>query len=214
MWAMQKFRQYLLGRKFVARVDHKPLVAMLSNKMNLMMEGWIDTIQCFDFITEYLPGETNVLADALSRSHDVVASVIQVRNTGVEIETSSLDLEASAMWQAEKRGKKIPTVKERQRLIGEIHALGHFSVETMFRKLWHRDYWWPGIRQDLRELVSTCLECLRFDIRQLGFHPAQSIEADKPWDHVQMDLVGPLQQAPLESAGYSRQWMYSLAMWY
>jgi hypothetical protein len=75
MWAMQKFRQYLLGRKFVARVDHKPLVAMLSNKMNLMMEGWIDTIQCFDFITEYLPGETNVLADALSRSHDVVDQI-------------------------------------------------------------------------------------------------------------------------------------------
>ena len=76
MWAMQKLRQYLLGRKFVARVDHKPLVAMLSNKMNIMMEGWIDTIQLFDFITEYLPGETNILADALSRSHDVVASAL------------------------------------------------------------------------------------------------------------------------------------------
>jgi hypothetical protein len=50
MWAMQKFRHYLLGKKFIARVDHRPLVAMLRNKLNIMMEGWVDIILQFDFI--------------------------------------------------------------------------------------------------------------------------------------------------------------------
>ena len=44
MWGMQRMRNYLLGRRFVARVDHKPLVAMMRNKFNVMMEGWVNTI--------------------------------------------------------------------------------------------------------------------------------------------------------------------------
>ena len=70
MWAMEKLRFYLLGRRFIARVDHRPLVAMMKNKLNVMMEGWVDTILKFDFVTQYLPGEENSLADALSRSHE------------------------------------------------------------------------------------------------------------------------------------------------
>ena len=61
----------LLGRQFIARVDHKPLIDMLKNKMTPLMEGWMDTILQFDFTTIYLPGEENELADALSRAHDV-----------------------------------------------------------------------------------------------------------------------------------------------
>ena len=70
MWAMQRFNSYLLGRNFVARVDHKPLVNLVTNKMSLIMLGWIDNILLYDFITEYLPGEKNNLADALSRSYE------------------------------------------------------------------------------------------------------------------------------------------------
>jgi hypothetical protein len=68
-WAMEKLRFYLLGRTFVVRVDHRPLVQMMKNKLNIMMEGWVDTILKYDFITMYLPGKDNYLADALSRSY-------------------------------------------------------------------------------------------------------------------------------------------------
>jgi hypothetical protein len=70
MWAMNKFRHYLLGRHFIARVDHKPLVALLKNRVTLLTEGWMDTILKFDFTTEHLPGNENVLADALSRCYE------------------------------------------------------------------------------------------------------------------------------------------------
>jgi hypothetical protein len=39
MWAMQKLRMYLLGRSFIARVDHKPLIAMMRNPLTAIMEG-------------------------------------------------------------------------------------------------------------------------------------------------------------------------------
>ena len=44
VWSMQKLRHYLLGRNFVARVDHRPLVEMLYNKISFMMEGYNSTI--------------------------------------------------------------------------------------------------------------------------------------------------------------------------
>jgi len=79
MWSIQKFHCYLQERRFIARVDHKPLVNLVSNKLTLIMQGWIDNILLYDFTTEYLPGEQNDLADVLSRGYDIV----EVRATEV-----------------------------------------------------------------------------------------------------------------------------------
>jgi hypothetical protein len=204
MWAMQKLRMYLLGRKFVARVDHKPLVSMVCNQLSPMLEGWFDNILLFDFVTEYLPGVDNTLADALSRSYDVLLPTLQLCGIKVQpgssgafkqdskVSTTALDSEVAAQWQAIKRGKVIPLPAEQVSLVEQTHALGHFSSETMFRKLWKQGYWWPGIRPQLKRFVSSCLDCLRIDIKQEGFHPGRSVDADKPWDHVQLDLIGPV----------------------
>ena len=103
------------------------------------------------------------------------------------------------MLEAEKRGKKIPTKEIRAELIERAHQLEHFSTEGMFRKLWNDGYWWPSMRKDLIVAVQSCIDCLRFNIVQEGFHPLQSIEANKPWDHIQIDLIGPL---PISTEGY------------
>lgn len=197
MWAMEKLRHYLLGRKFIARVDHRPLVAMMRNKLNVMMEGWVDTIMKFDFETVYLPGEQNVLADALSRQYEEEEQpkVVTAKAATIEPKLLSIDLNCSIQFEAEKRGKKIPSKEQQQELMSKIHAMGHFSVETMFREVWNQGYWWPGIRSDLRAIINSCIDCLRYDIFREGFHPLQSIEAAEPWDHIQIDLIGPLPES-------------------
>ena len=200
MWAMNKLRMYLVGRQFIARVDHKPLVAMMKNPLTAIMEGWVDTINLFRFTTEYLPGEENVIADGLSRSQEEPVQVIRLCDTDVldgldvktVIDTTALSIEAAMQWQAVKQGKKIPSPKECEKIMQETHALGHFSTEMMFRQIWKQGYWWPGIRLHLKTLVQSCLQCLRQDIKHEGFHPSKSITADNVWDHVEMDLIGPL----------------------
>ena len=77
MWAMEKFKYYLLGRHFIARVDHRPLVSMMNKGLNRLTKGWIDTILKFDFTTEYFPGEQNHLADALSRCYEDTAIIVK-----------------------------------------------------------------------------------------------------------------------------------------
>lgn len=196
MWGMNKFRHYLLGRHFYVRVDHKPLVPMMTNKPNLLLEGWVDDILEYTFSTIYIPGKDNYLADALSRQHEVIS--IKTINIDEPV-ISSTAVNQTLLMEAEKRGKIIPSVKEQNQLLDQAHHLGHFSTETMFRQLWNQGYWWPGIRTDLKKRVSSCIDCLRFDIVQAGYHPLQSIEAKYPWDHIEIDLIGPL---PISEEGY------------
>ena len=198
MWAMKRLRHYLLGRKFIARVDHRPLVSMLKSKLNLMMEGWIDMILQFDFITEYLPGEKNILADALSRSYENT-TVKEVRMIAMN-EEEQQEINAKLMWEAEKRGMKILNETERIELVAKAHALGHFGVESMHTELLKQHYWWPKMRESLQETVQSCIACMRFNASETGYHPLQSIVAEKPWDHVEIDLIGPV---PTSIEGYN-----------
>jgi len=183
MWAMQRFRHYLLGRNFIIRVDHKPLIDLLKNKMSLIMEGWIDTILQFDFTTQYIPGCENELADALSRCHNE-----SIKSINVAADSRNVLLELEAV----RRGKNIPNMEEQKTLLEKAHAFGHFSVNTTFKQLWSDGYWWPRMRDDIREYISKCTECQKFDVFRHGYHPMKSIEADEPWDHIQIDLIGPL----------------------
>jgi hypothetical protein len=197
MWSMKKLRHYLLGRRFIARVDHKPLVTMMTNKLNLLLEGWIDEIMQYDFQTVYLPGEENTLADALSRQWETAVSL---RASSVKPLVTSTTPSAVLAMEAEKRGKRIPSEAEREKLIDKEHAIGHFSVETLYRKFWNNGLWWPNMRQQIKNAVYQCVPCLRYNIVKEGFHPLQSIEAELPWDHLEMDLIGPL---PASESNYN-----------
>ena len=198
VWSMQKLRHYLLGRNFVARVDHRPLVEMLRNKVSPMMEGWIDTILQFDFTTTYLPGIENELADALSQSYEINNNELQLKQVNIKESnitepTNNEDIELQL--EAKRRGKIIPTPEERSKLIEQMHLLGHFSVETVAKKIWNSGHWWPQLHSDILNYVSGCIDCQRFNTIKEGYHPLKSIEANEPWDHIQIDLIGPLPES-------------------
>lgn len=68
VYALQKFRSYLIGRHFIIRTDHKALTFI--NKCHVNNEKllrWVLWLQMFSFDIEYLKGTKNVLPDLLSR---------------------------------------------------------------------------------------------------------------------------------------------------
>ena len=68
MHALIKFRQYLVGNKFVVKTDHNSLRYFLTQKdLNERQQKWVSNIQAFDFDIEYVKGKNNVVVDALSR---------------------------------------------------------------------------------------------------------------------------------------------------
>ena len=66
--ALIKFRHYLVGNKFVVKIDHNNLRYFLTQKdLNERKQKWVSKIQAFDFDIEYVKGKNNVVVDALSR---------------------------------------------------------------------------------------------------------------------------------------------------
>ncbi|CAF4355080.1 unnamed protein product, partial [Rotaria magnacalcarata] len=70
-WAVKKLKKILRGRKFILHTDRQPLVYLnnakdVSNRLARTLEDLAD----FYFTVRWIPGNTNVIADALSRVND------------------------------------------------------------------------------------------------------------------------------------------------
>jgi hypothetical protein len=68
MHALAKFREYLVGGRFVVKTDHNSLRHFLGRKnLNERQQKWVNKVQAYDFDIEYVKAKNNVVVDALSR---------------------------------------------------------------------------------------------------------------------------------------------------
>ena len=76
-WAVvDKFREYLLGRRFHVLTDNNPLLYVTSSaKLDATGQRWVAALADFDFSVEYRSGRLNAAADALSRLPEASAGV-------------------------------------------------------------------------------------------------------------------------------------------
>lgn len=94
VFAIQKWRHYLLGRKFIVRTDQKSLKFLLEQReINMEYQRWLSKILGFDFDIHYKPDLENKAADALSRKDPVlelyavsVPVSIQLEEVGSEVD--------------------------------------------------------------------------------------------------------------------------------
>lgn len=72
IYGLRKFHQYLYGRKFTLRTDHKPLVSIFGDKSGIpvmaasRIQRWAVILAGYDYDVEYVRSNNNA-ADALSR---------------------------------------------------------------------------------------------------------------------------------------------------
>jgi hypothetical protein len=63
MHALTKFRQYLVGSKFVVKTDHNSLKYFLEQKdLGERQQKWVTKVHAFDFNIEYVKGKKNSVA--------------------------------------------------------------------------------------------------------------------------------------------------------
>ena len=73
VFGVQKFRQYLLGRKFKLHTDHKPLLSIFHPQKGIpevaasRLQRWAITLSAYDYEIQYKPSTQHGNADALSR---------------------------------------------------------------------------------------------------------------------------------------------------
>ena len=73
VFGVQKFRQYLLGRKFQLITDHKPLVTIFHPQKGIpemtasRLQRWAIILSAYDYEVRYQPSAQHGNADGLSR---------------------------------------------------------------------------------------------------------------------------------------------------
>jgi hypothetical protein len=86
LYALKKWRPYLIGRHFKVKTDHGSLKYFLEQRLSLEeKQKWVTKILGCDFEIVYKKGKQNVVADALSRKDEDVeaflCAVITPRNS-------------------------------------------------------------------------------------------------------------------------------------
>jgi hypothetical protein len=76
MHALVKWKQYLLGTKFLVKMDHNSLKYFLTQKnFSSKQQKWVRKIQVFDFDILYKKGRQHLVVDGLSRKLDSDATL-------------------------------------------------------------------------------------------------------------------------------------------
>ena len=213
----------LEGQHFAILSDHKALETKLHKSchdppLNDRQSRWIESLTPFSYTFQWIQGQKNTVADALSRYpvqcntvtvvHSLLAGLEHrirlLAGTDQEYQRARRLAEAgSSSWKIwhglvvdEKERVLVPGDPEvRTLLISEVHdapMAGHFGMDKTLELL--QRYWvWKDMRKDVREYVRSCISCQRIKHSTRkppgNLHP---IIARRPWQIVTMDFVGGL----------------------
>ncbi|KAM2435170.1 hypothetical protein PS1_025158 [Malus domestica] len=156
-----------------------------------LLARWQEFLAEFDYKLEYKQGKENVVADALSLSHDVQAkNIVEFVKEG---KTRRFWLEDGLLYT---KGKRIYVPKWgslRKEILKECHDsmwAGHPGTHRMLA-LVSDAYYWPQMRDDVDSYVKTCLVCQQDKVEQR--QPGGLLEPlptpSRPWECLTMDFI-------------------------
>lgn len=225
LYAVEKFRPYILGIPFTVITDHHSLVWLQNLKDPTgRLARWAVRLQQYDFKIIHRKGKEHIVPDALSRSVpilDAIAGDEQRADAKCEdawyrkmlVEVDRYPIKFSNWRVSEgvlhKRVKvDYPTLaepgddwrivvpkNERHNRIIEAHnpsISGHLGVYKTYARLAEK-YFWPKMRYDVTRFVKKCEVCASHKPQKtlpegMASHP----KADRPWEVISSDLMGPL----------------------
>ncbi|GBG68800.1 hypothetical protein CBR_g3340 [Chara braunii] len=188
--ALVHWRHFLLGRFFYLRTGHQTLKWIKTQlALSDALKHWIEVIDQYDFKLEYLKGEYNKVADALSRRADYLGALVSEFGVSEELTQSlvgayqedpvAMDIirKLQAKEKAtedefvmvdgllflDKAGFKRLVVPSSERLrslfLGECHDATGHLGYKKTSANLVQRFWWPGMLEDAKKYVETSQVC-------------------------------------------------------
>uniref|UniRef100_A0A5S6QZM1 RNA-directed DNA polymerase n=1 Tax=Trichuris muris TaxID=70415 RepID=A0A5S6QZM1_TRIMR len=216
-WAVRHFRHVLEGRQFAILTDHKPLVQAIqrgSGTHNPREVRQLDYITCFTSDVRHIRGDKNSVADALSRvavnSISVILDSAQLlklqegpdgRRRAATVEKKSCraygkDVRAAyehfRLVRHCSRSNSALRARFNASVIDALQSLSHPSIRGT-KRLVSQHYMWPLMNRNVADWTTTCCACQRSKVQRHTKAPPTIFEIpDRRFDHVHLDIVGPL----------------------
>ena len=194
--ALEEWRHLLEGATvpFIVLTDHWNLRYLRTAKcFNPRQARWSLLFNRFNFTLSYRPGSKNVKPDALSRLHlsppnteegdTILPSRTMIAAIRLEIvEKVEKALEGQVSPTNTPANRTFIPDQVRPAVLQWAHSsalAGHPGVRRTLA-LFNRRFWWPGVRQDVVEIVAACPVCAR---AKRGSHQAQGLLQPLPIPH-------------------------------
>ncbi|XP_003367811.1 putative integrase core domain protein [Trichinella spiralis] len=206
--AIRHFRHWLEGRQFTVLTDHKPIVQAVqrgTGSHNPREVRQLDYITSFTSDVRHIKGTQNTVADLLSRasvgSLSVVLDSVNLRQladaqqadpelpavrrySSLRLRRVKLEGTDIVLWCDTAQSKTRPYVPQ---------SLHHAARIRGSRRLVKQSYVWPGMNKDVARWTRSCLTCQRTKVHRHTKTPLEIFTVpDRRFDHVHVDIVGPL----------------------
>lgn len=210
--AIKHFKDLLQGRKFTIYTDHKPLTFAFhqkNEKANSRQLRHLQYISEFTTDIQYISGNDNIVADALSRINSIAlidfAQIVDAQendseflklkeeNTGLEFKKCQLQ-SGLDLWCDTSTNRIRPYIpqKFRKSIFDHIHGFAHQGIKSTVKNVSTR-FVWPGIKTDVRKWAQACINCQKNKVtRHTKSKVTNFPEPDERFSIVHIDIVGPL----------------------
>lgn len=210
--AIKHFRHMVEARVFTVYTDHKPLTYAFQKRnpeCSPRQFRHLDFIGQFSTDIRHISGDSNVVADALSRIEQVQStldfeSLAEEQQDDVELkkfledQSSGLKLkllkipgtEASVFCDvATRTARPFITKGFRRVAFDAVHRLSHPGIKATVKLVTQR-YVWPSIKSDCRQWARNCIQCQRSKItRHVSAPVGNFVPPSARFEHVHLDIV-------------------------
>lgn len=214
--AVKHFRYAIEGREFIIFTDHKPLINAICSKTerNPRQTRHLDYIAQFSNDIRHISGKNNIVADSLSRFSEIISVNADHFDFKILAELQKDDRELQKLLTNDKSSWKIEKIQLpdleifcetstannrpfvplslRRIVFNNLHNLAHPGIRAT-RKLIASRYFWPNINRDTNNWARTCIPCQKSKTHRhtQTTHESFNVPTGR-FEHVHMDLVGPL----------------------
>jgi hypothetical protein len=152
VFAVSKFKRFLLGRQFEVRTDHRPLVNLLEKPLlsieNERLRDLVECLSAFKFQITYIQGEHNVFPDWLSRN--CISQLYEYPEFRNKEGKDSFEVIHKGTW------KDFIPAADRRNYLNSLHSSFHYGYNKMITEASNANFTWPGISEDIKLFLSDC----------------------------------------------------------